>query len=101
MTGSTELGLAPGPLRVHLVTGADFQSILRNQSGDWPVGTTVALAFDNGAASWTATISGTDATFAVDKATADTIPDKTGVRLTYANGTTDQTWKIGTVVRHD
>lgn len=90
------LGLVPETLRVNLTTGADFLCTLRlNES--WPVGTTLQLVFPT--TSWTATITGADAVFSVDKATADTITDGTAVTLSYVNGTTDQTWAIGTVVR--
>lgn len=96
---SMVLGLRPGTLRVNLTTGADFICTLRLRNQDWPVGTTLSLVFASGE-SWSATISGADATFNVDKATADTIDDRTAVSLKYVNGTTDQTFEIGTVVRH-
>lgn len=99
MAESMNLGIVPGTLRVHLTAGADFTSTIR-LSSNWPGSTTLTLNFDSGE-TWTASISTTDAVFAVDKATTDTIADGTGVRLKYVNGTTDQTWEIGTVVRHD
>jgi hypothetical protein len=90
------LGLQPETLRVNLVTGADFLCTLR-LNDNWPTGTTLKLVLPG--TSWTATITGTDAVFSVDKATADTIADGTAVSLTYTNGTVDQTWALGTVVR--
>lgn len=95
------LGIRPDVIRIHLTTGADFDGIFR-LSTPWPTGTTLTLAFGNGT-TWTATIGAgsTDAVFAVDKATADTVPHGTTVKVKYVNGTTDQTWFKGTVVRHD
>lgn len=95
-----QLGLDPGTLRVFLTTGADFLCTVQLDT-NWPVGTTLSLVFDDGT-TWNATISGTDAVFSVDKAIADTIAANggdVGVRLKYVNGTTDQTWAIGTVIR--
>ncbi|WP_028637712.1 LtfC-like domain-containing protein [Nocardioides sp. URHA0032] len=90
------LGLAPETLRVILTTGADFSCTLRLDSA-WPTGTTLSLV--TASTTWAATIAGTDAVFAVDKAVADTVDDKTPIQLKYVNGTTDQTWAIGTVSR--
>lgn len=101
-----ELGLAPKALRLHLPTGSDFTAVLtcKDEDGavtDWPVGTVWSLVFSDSAASvWTATTSGSTATFEVDKATADTMPDGTVVKLRYVNGTTDRIYYVGKVVRH-
>lgn len=92
------LGSEPEDLTVHLVTGADFKATLILKPA-WPVGTTLTLV--SGATTWTATISGTDATFDVDKAAADLLADGASIKLKYVNGTTDQTLGIGTVKRHD
>lgn len=99
-----ELGTDPGALTVYLTTGSDFDCILRYRVGgtvsDWPASTEISLVFDDSAASeWDAAVSGSDATFSVDKATADTMPDGTVVRLRYVNGTTDRIWYVGKVSR--
>lgn len=91
------MGVEPETLRVILATGADFTCTLRLNE-PWPAGTSLALVFDGGS-SWPATIADTDAVFHVDKATADTMVKGTGVKLVYTNGTTDQVWAIGGVVR--
>lgn len=92
------LGTKPDPLTVYLTTGADFRCTLRLDT-NWPTGSTLALKF--AATTWSATISGRDATFNVDKATADAIADAAAVRLNYTDGATvDETWAIGTVVRY-
>lgn len=93
-----ELGVVPAPLSVHLTTGADFSTVLTLDQ-PWPSGTVLTLGFADGSV-WTATISGADATFAVDKASADLVPDQTQVTLVYTSGTTDQVWAAGKVVRH-
>lgn len=90
------LGLAPEALRVILTTGADFLCTLRLNE-DWPAGASLSLDFASGG-SWDAVIAGTDAVFSETSSTADTIPDKTGVQLTYYGDTT-QVWAIGTAVR--
>lgn len=91
------LGLQPETLRVILTTGADFLCTVRLNE-NWPGSTVLSLVFDDGT-SWSATISTTDAIFSVDKAVADVVPDNTPVKLRYVNGTTDQIWAVGTVVR--
>ena len=97
--GSIVLGAETGTLRVLLTTGADFRTTLYLLDGtDWPTGTTLSLTFATGA-TWAATITGADAKWDVDKATADTIADGTGVQLRYVNGSTDEVWAIGTAVR--
>lgn len=98
-TSSVGLGLIPDKLQVNLTAGADFICTLRLNE-DWPVGTAIQLDFpDLAVSAWGATISGTDAVFAVDKADSDAIPDSATVRLVYTNGTTDQVWAIGRVER--
>ena len=97
--GSIVLGAETGALRVLLTTGADFRTTLYLLDGTtWPSGTTLSLVYADGT-TWAATITGADAAWDVDKATADTIPDGTAVKLRYVNGATDDIWAIGTVVR--
>lgn len=94
---SMSLGLVPEDLTVNLTTGADFTcTLVLNE--DWPVGATLKLVFD--ASEWSATISGRDATFSVDKATADAVANGADVSLVYTNGTNDEVWATGTVTRH-
>lgn len=99
-----KIGFDPGNASVVLVTGADFDAVFTYKVGgvetDWPVDTEIWLWFDDPAIdSWEATVAGASATFAVDKAIADTVPSGTGVRLLYVNGTDDKTLTIGQVER--
>lgn len=99
MADGIYLGLQPETLRVNLTTGADFLCTIRLDT-NWPTGTTLSLVFPNTSiTAWAATIATTDAVFSVDKAITDTIPDGADVQLKYVNGTTDQTWAVGTVIR--
>jgi hypothetical protein len=98
VTTGINLGLMPEALRVILSDGADFLCTLQLDD-DWPVGTALSLTFDSGITAWTATIGGTDAVFSVDKAVTDLVPDGTAAKLVYTNGSTDQVWAVGTVVR--
>lgn len=105
MTSPLVLGIGPKPLLVELTNGADFDAVLncKDSSGaeqNWPVGTVWSLLFDYLDTVWTATTSGSTATFAVDKATADAIPNGTKVKLRYVNGTTDRVYYKGEVVRY-
>jgi hypothetical protein len=94
------LGARPDGLTVRLTTGADFIATLTNQSGDWAEGATITLVFsDTEETVWPATITGADAAFNVDKAIADTIPNRTKVDLKYTSGDIDQVWARGTVRR--
>lgn len=90
------LGLRPQTLRLQLTLGADFYVVLKLDE-PWPSGTNLTLKL--GSVTWAATIVGDEATFNVDKAQADTIPHGTEARLIYTNGTTDQTWAVGSVER--
>lgn len=92
-----QLGFKPDNLRLVLTTGADFQSTLELSSGTFGTGV-LSLKFQDGT-SWTATMTPTTATFAVDKAQADLQPDGSTVRLNYTDGTTDLTWALGAVTR--
>jgi hypothetical protein len=98
MTEGIRLGLQPDLLRVILSAGSDFTTTLQLDTS-WPVGSTLTLVV--GTLTWTATISGTDAVFSVDKAIADTVVDGTAARLVYVNGSSDQVWARGTAVRFD
>lgn len=89
-------------LRVRVTTDADFAEVLEHQddSGvatNWPSGSTVSLVIDGTA--YNATVSGTDAAWVVDKATADTWTHGAVAILKVVNGTTDEVWALGTVVR--
>lgn len=99
-----EIGIIPRRFGLSLPTGGDFScELVYRVAGvvtDWPVGTSLAWTFSTGDP-WPATISTSKATWNVDKAVADAIPDGTKVKLVYTNGTTDQVWWIGTVKRHD
>lgn len=97
-----KLGYDPINLPVVLVTGADFNAVLTYKPGgvvtSYPVGTAISLWFDDPAvAAWSATVSTSTATFAVDKAVVATVANGTEARLLYVNGTDDQTLTIGKV----
>jgi hypothetical protein len=91
------LGSVPSTLTVNLVTGADFYSVLTNDDG-WDAEDVITLKVGN--LTWTATISGDNATFSVDKAVADTVADGTDASLVITNDDFDQVWAVGKVVRH-
>ena len=93
-----DLGFKPDRLRLYLTPGADFYSQLELRGGTYAVGSSLSLVFDGGS-TWTATrTSSTIMTFDVDKADVDLITDGDGVRLNFVDGTTDQTWALGTVI---
>lgn len=102
MSDANSLGIKPETSRIVLTEGADFYCTL-TLSSNWPVGTSLTIVFPDLATTWTASISTTNAVFSVDKAstTADAVPDGSRWQLKYINGTTDQTWMLGTVVRVD
>lgn len=92
-----ELGYEPLDLTVHLTTDADFEvSVALN--ADWPAGATLVLKI--GAAEWSATLSGREAVFSVDKASTNAIANGATAKLVYTSGTIDQIWALGKVVRH-
>lgn len=97
-SGGFALGGQPDELTVHLTTGADFNSTLTNADG-WG-DAVVTLVLGNSGTTWTATVSGTEATFAVDKAQADAMPAGTKAKLVVTSGQNDEVWAIGKVVRH-
>lgn len=98
------LGFDPPSMTVVLSTGADFNQVLTYTVAgvvtSWPGGTAITLKFGDAAISdWSATVSTSTATFAVDKATADTVANGTDVRLVYTNSSDDYVLAIGTVSR--
>ena len=94
-----ELGAKPETLRVHLTTGSDFNTTLRLRGGDWPVGSSLSLLV--GSATWTAAISGADATFSEESSVTDGVQDKAPAQLVYDDGAGfEQVWASGSVVRH-
>lgn len=99
-----KLGFDPPNVPVVLVTGSDFNAtltyVVNGVVTSWPGSTAVAIHFDNTAISdWTATVSTSTATFAIDKAVADTVPVGTEARVIYTNGSDDLTLSIGKVER--
>lgn len=107
---SISLGAEPDTLTVHLSVGADFNStlVLLDDAGaevDWPVGTVITLRFARTTVveeTWTATITGAEATFDKDKAVVDATiaANRRNVRLFYVNGAEDLLWASGTVAVH-
>jgi hypothetical protein len=106
------LGDGPDRLTVRLSRFGDFVAALIYDDGDpltvnaWPVGVDIELRFyatdttTTAAATWTATITGDRAEWAVDKAdvAADVLDDaNTVVRLFYLDGATDLEWAKGSV----
>jgi hypothetical protein len=92
-----QLGFKPDRLRLYLTPGSDFNAQLELRSGTYPVGSTLSLVFGGGS-TWTATRDSTTLmTFDVDKVQVDTITDGDSVKLNYTDGTSDQTWALGTV----
>lgn len=98
-------GFDPPNRPVVLVEGSDWNPppIVLKVDGvetDWPVGTSILLTFDDPAVSdWSATVSGAEATFAIDKAVVATVANGTEVRYRYVNGTDDETFAIGKVAK--
>lgn len=104
MSGPIELGFQPVPLTVTLAADADFISTFVAQAG-WPDGTQIQLRFINFrntvTLTWSATISGTDATF--DVAAADVAiliaAQPQEVRLHYMDSQGDDLlWGKGRIV---
>ena len=98
---SISLGIMPAGLTVVLTDAADFTYALRKTIGgvpaDWDAGTVLTLV--TATTSWAATIVGSLATWNVDKAVTGAVADGVAVRLVYTNGSIDQVWASGTVVR--
>lgn len=100
-----QLGTVPPSIQVPLTTGSDYTVSLDYEIADgtlanWPTGSVVSMVFANGT-TWTATISGSAATFAVDKAVADVMPAGTKVKVLYVNGSSDTVLYVGRVGRFD
>lgn len=97
------LGTKPDTLGVNLSAGADFNSTLHNTAGNWSGTASIQLRFGDDptalVATWTATVTGADAVFAVDKAVVATVLASSDhkVRLWYVDGTDDICWAIGSV----
>lgn len=106
------LGADPDRMTVHLTRGADFRPKLESYAGDtptdYPAGTTIRLDVENDSgstvlATWTATVTGNVAQFAVDKAAINTLlaqPGPKRARLYFVNGTDDDLWAYGPVREH-
>lgn len=97
--GGVELGARPRKLTVNLTTGADFKTSLVSEEG-WLVGDVVTLRIGN-LSPWTAVITDKTALFTVDKAVADAVVDGTHASLVVTNGSDDEVWAVGRVLRHD
>lgn len=102
MSDLIELGFRPVPLTITLAADADFISKFVAQSG-WPDGTQIQLRFINlrNTVIWSATISGTDATFDVAAADVATLisAQPQEVRLHYMDAQGDDLlWGKGRVV---
>lgn len=97
------LGTKPDTLAVSISQGADFNTTLHNTAGNWSGTASIQLRFGSDptalVATWTATIAGADATFAIDKATVQTVYNSSdrNVRLWYVDGTDDVCWATGSV----
>lgn len=98
-----KMGLDPVAVDVVLTTGADFNDYAdyfdaTDTLANWPGSSTLTLEFDTGE-SWEATIATSRATWSEDSADADTIPNGTGVKMLFVNGTDNQILTIGRVQR--
>lgn len=105
------IGTEPEALALHLSRDADFghkfESYVGEVPTDYPPGTAIRLDItdDTGTVldTWSATVAGNTATFAVDKADVNTVLDLAGpkyARLYYVNGTDDDLWAAGPVRGH-
>lgn len=105
MSKDLVLGLDPGRLVLNLPRNATFDRTLRfyNKATGAPVtlpaGTQISLVFDadSGVAPWVATVSGDSAQWTQSVAVVNTVPDGTGVRIRYVNGSSDYPLWIGKV----
>lgn len=102
---SVSLGFQPLYCAVHLTNGADFYQPLQTPDGsDWPSGAVISLRFGTDpATTWTATISGSTATWNVDKVQVLALGYKSNVtaEVIYTDTSgADLTWFIGNVVWH-
>ena len=91
------LGSVPDNLRVVLTKGADFYTVLHNQTEDWPVGVQIELRI--GGEVWEAAIAGPDATFSVDYLVVDALLATKHRRaaLFYIDGDFETAWATGEV----
>lgn len=109
MSTVVKLGMEPKPFHLRLSEGADFLANLYWQVDgvrtNWPAGTGLSLVITTptGVLTWSATISGAQASFSQDKAatSAASVPALSKAVLRYVNGTTDTNLLIGKVVRYD
>lgn len=96
------LGREPVDIKVPLITGSDYEmELIFDVDGvetDWPVGTVLKMVFENGV-EFEATIDGSVARFAADKAAVAAVPPAGEVRVTYTNGTTDRVPMLGRAYR--
>lgn len=95
-----KLGVMPLDLTVSLALNADFITTLRNTSGDWPIGVSCELRFDDPDTTvWAATVVDDEIRFNVDKAQVNTLiaaqPNK--ARLFYVDALADLLWADGWV----
>lgn len=99
------LGASPVEVPLYLSDNADFIDKITYESApgvedDFPVGATVTIVFANSAAtSWPATVSGSEASWAVDKAATAVIEDGTSFQIRYVDGTADEVPFKGRVSR--
>ena len=97
-SGLMVLGNDPERLVVRLTDGSDFRLDLVLRGVNYPSGASLSLVFDGGT-TWDATISADTATFAEAYTVADTIPNKTPVKLVYTESGSTQVWADGEVLR--
>ena len=97
---SFTMGVKPEAMGVRLDTDADFITTLATADGsDWPATVSAELRFSGTTIVWTATRSGSELTWAVDKADVNTLlgsRPKTA-SLFYIDGDTDIEWARGPV----
>ena len=96
---SFTLGAEVEKMTVVLSVDADFFATLRNRDGVWDPAAVIQLRF-HGGPTWTATISGADAVFEVDKAVvAPVITARISkASLYYTQGASEILWASGPVV---
>lgn len=99
---------APEVLEINLTRDADFIRILEAVAPEtFPVGSTVTLQFRSGAnavlATWSATVTSTEATFNEDKVAVNAVIAQTPAtaRLIYTDGAVDLIWAYASSVGID
>jgi hypothetical protein len=99
---------APEVLNINLTRDADFIRILEAVSPEvFPVGSTVTLQFRSAAnsvlATWSATVTSTEATFNEDKVAVNAVIAQAPAtaRLIYTDGTVDLIWAYASTVGID